>query len=171
MKKKNVIISFCMFLCVLVFMVVFLFFQNHLDEFQVASRISKVKTISLGDSDFHSMGWIRVQGTNIDYPVIRSDNYQSEFPVELESFAWSLNHDDGFHKHVFIMGHNIFNLSSTPKKQDSRFQRFEELMAFIYEDFASIYQLQRSYIYFLWYSFRYKAYYYTIIYIIWIFYV
>ena len=34
------------------------------------------------------------------------------------------------------MGHNILNLGSSPKKKADNFKRFEELMAFVYYDFA-----------------------------------
>ena len=35
-----------------------------------------------------------------------------------------------------IFGHNIFNLGPSPKKSSNNFKRFEELMNFIYHDFA-----------------------------------
>lgn len=107
------------------------------EVYKIEPRITNVADVKIEkESDYSAIGWLRVQGTNIDFPIIRTDNSKSEFPAELESFAWSLNHDDKFHNRIFIMGHNIFNLSANPKKRDERFHRFEELMAFVYDDFA-----------------------------------
>ena len=137
LKKGRIV-----FLGVVVFlligsMVIFLFTNKKVTTFQLESRVSNISHVKIGeDSDFQTIGWIRVQGTNIDYPIIQSENLDSEFPVEIDSFSWSLNQNDQFHNRIFIMGHNIFNLSSTPKKDDNRFHRFEELMSFVYYDFA-----------------------------------
>lgn len=105
--------------------------------FQLKPRVSKIKTTKIEEgNDFYPMGWIRVQGTNIDMPIIRTDNRKAEFPVELESFSWSRNRDDKFHNRILILGHNIFNLSSRPELKSSEFSRFESLMSFVYYDFA-----------------------------------
>ena len=42
----------------------------------------------------------------------------------------------GFHNHLEVSGHNIFNLSSSPIMKDETFTRFESLMSFVYYDFA-----------------------------------
>ena len=106
-------------------------------QFVFQSRLKEVEETTISeDSSFETIGWIRVEGTNIDYPLVFSSNQDSDFPVELESYAWSLNYDAKFHNKINIMGHNIFNLSSTPKIQSPKFKRFEALMAFLYYDFA-----------------------------------
>ena len=87
------------------------------------------------DSNYETIGWLRVQGTNLDLPIVRSDIEES-FTVELESFVWSENKDNKFNNNIIINGHNIFNLSKHPKLKSDLFHRFEELMSFMYYDFA-----------------------------------
>ncbi len=133
-KTKYLIIS-----CLLIIFVVGISFllSKEKSHYQIESRLSNVLATKIDvDNGFHTIGWIRVQGTNIDYPIIRSDDVHANFPVQLESFSWSLNHDDQYHNHIILMGHNIFNLSATPKSHDERFHRFEELMNFVYYDFV-----------------------------------
>ena len=105
--------------------------------FKIETRVKNVEeTDVFEDSSYKTIGWVRVEGTDIDYPVIYSSSKESDFPVELDSYAWSLNYGAGFHNMINIMGHNIFNLSSSPKVKSDKFKRFEELMAFSYYDFA-----------------------------------
>ena len=134
--KKKIILIIPILLIVIVFLFIFIP-KEKISTFGIEARVSKVSNVKVGkDTDYRPIGWVRVEGTNIDLPVLQTDNYNSAFPVELEGFSWSLNHDDKFHNHISIMGHNVFNLSSKPKLSDYRFQRFEELMSFIYYDFA-----------------------------------
>ena len=65
-----------------------------------------------------------------------NDDDSEDFPVQLESFGWAKKKFDKNSTYFDITGHNIFNLSSTPKIKSDMFNRFEELMAFVYYDFA-----------------------------------
>ena len=106
-------------------------------KFKLESRVSNVEeTKIIEETSFETIGWIRVEGTNIDYPIIYSSDMRSDFPVTLESYAWSSNFSPEFHNKINITGHNIYNLSSKPKIKSDKFKRFEELMAFSYYDFA-----------------------------------
>lgn len=84
--------------------------------------------------DYQTVGWIRVQGTNLDMPII-TINHQNP-PVDREHYSWILNKDGELHNVMNVFGHNIFNLSSTPMAKSEYFQRFEELMSFVYYDYA-----------------------------------
>ena len=53
----------------------------------------------------------------------------------MERYGWTLNVDDKYYDFMTVFGHNLMNLG-VPKKEDSSFKRFEELMAFSYDDFA-----------------------------------
>ena len=45
---------------------------------QIESRVDKVSEYAKKDSDdYTTIGWLRVQGTNIDYPVIYAPSYLS----------------------------------------------------------------------------------------------
>ena len=39
------------------------------------------------DSNYKTIAWLRIQGTNVDMPIIWSKNENEEFPVELENYA------------------------------------------------------------------------------------
>ena len=147
-KKRNEIRNFkhkaklivCLMFAVVIGLVIFLSFRivkNNSSSYKIDSRIENVKNSEeFEDSSFKTVGWLKVQGTNIDMPIIRSDNVYEDFPVELENFAWTTNSDDKHHTNISIIGHNIFNLSAHPKIKSNTFHRMEELMAFVYYDFA-----------------------------------
>lgn len=107
------------------------------DVFKVESREKSFVQAREKDTEhFETMGWIRVQGTNIDYPVRRilDENYGR--PINGESYAWSTNDGTKLDKKIDVSGHNILNLSSNPVMKDEMFIYFEELMNFVYYDFA-----------------------------------
>lgn len=121
----------------LVVLLLYLVISNFCSYYKVESRVDKVDSAKkFKDTSYQTTGWLRVQGTDIDLPVLHSDKVGENFPVELESFVWSDNEEEGFHNYMKIQGHNIFNLSIIPRKKDESFHRFEELMSFIYYDFA-----------------------------------
>lgn len=141
-KKKITFKSFGLLtLCFVfvVFLVVFAFtkviFKN--DYYKVVSRTDKVKTtkVDYPDDPLETVGWIQVQGTNIDYPVVFKDTIEA-FPGEISKYGWLTNYDNKFTNHMRISGHNLFNLSSTPKMESKLYERFESLMSFVYYDFA-----------------------------------
>lgn len=137
-KKNNLVVLMLFVSLVILFLILTLclmFVKK--DYYKMESRLENVKKTVIDDgSDFETIGWLRVQGTNLDMPIVQSKSQSDDYPVELGSFVWSLNSDEKFHNKIDIMGHNIFNLSSTPKITSKQFQRFEELMAFVYYDFA-----------------------------------
>ena len=104
--------------------------------YKIESRDENIAKSKSNDSkDHETIGWIRVQGTNIDYPVygVIQDSY--EYPVT-DSFLWSLNMDKEFHDMLLVYGHNVMNLGPNPTKHSDKFTRMEELMNFVYYDFA-----------------------------------
>lgn len=106
------------------------------DYYKLESRIDNIEKAKQNDkSNFETIGWVRVQGTNIDYPLygLIKDDY--DYPVN-ESYLWSLNMDRDFHSVMITYGHNIMNLGSQPILKSSTFTRMEELMSFVYYDFA-----------------------------------
>ena len=127
-----VILIICLFLVLLVRM-----FVHPKDYYTVESRVSNISMISNQNTDnYETVGWLRVQGTNLDMPILSGIDDNANFPVEMERYVWNMNNDDKFYNKMNIMGHNIFNLSSHPKITSDNFNRFEELMAFVYYDFA-----------------------------------
>ena len=133
-KMKNIVI----FLGCLVFIIICAFlYQRSIfkDYYEVDSRIKSVEK-SKKVEDYDTVGWLRVQGTNIDFPVVTSENNNNPYPVDPAGYGWVIKRDAKYDDVVNINGHNIFNLSSNPKKTAKEFTRFEELMSFVYYDFA-----------------------------------
>ncbi len=137
-KKKKGKLIICIIVCILLisFLIIYFSFFQKQSNFKVKSRIDNVKAEKKKDEDFYrTVGWLRIQGTKIDMPVITITG-KSEAPITREDYAWTINRDGKYHNSMRIYGHNIFNLSAKPKIYSSSFKRFEELLAFVYYDFA-----------------------------------
>lgn len=133
LKKKEVflIIGILSFLCLLSAVLFVAFY----DYYPVEPRAEKVEKEAKNDTDdYETIGWIRVQGTNIDYPVIYAPGY--DFDGLTSNFAWNEVKSDKLLNKVSITGHNITNLSANPKMASDDSIRFESLMSFIYLDFV-----------------------------------
>lgn len=138
--KHKALLIICLMFAVVIGLVYFLtikIINTSWKSYKVESRVEELKkTKPIEDSGYKPIGWLKVEGTNIDLPIVYSDNRGEEFPVQLESFAWTIKKFNQDSTYYDITGHNIFNLSAHPKIKSDMFNRFEELMAFIYYDFA-----------------------------------
>ncbi|MBQ6324025.1 MAG: class B sortase [Bacilli bacterium] len=111
---------------------VFGFFGN---KYRIESRTKNViEAKKKDDENIKTVGWIRVQGTNIDYPVIYAPGY--DFSAKVDDFAWIEVEFNELNNIVYISGHNIKNLSKNPIIGDKSHTRFEQLMAYTYYDFV-----------------------------------
>lgn len=132
-KKKKVflIIGILSFLCLMAAIIFLLFY----DYYPIESRIDKVEEYAKKDSDdYTTIGWLRVQGTNIDYPVIYAPSY--DFSGMTHNFLWNEVKSDELLNQVTVSGHNILNLSTNPLITNKNHKRFEQLMSFVYLDFV-----------------------------------
>ena len=136
--KKLFLIVICVVLVIVALILLFCkFLINQKDFYEMESRITNIENSKKDDKElYHTIGWVKVQNTHLDLPVLSGIDDNINFPVEKEKYVWTMSNDDKFHNVINIMGHNIFNLSSTPKKYSDKFQRFEELMSFVYYDTA-----------------------------------
>lgn len=137
--KHKVKLIICLMFAVVIGLIVLLGFKifKPRTTFKVESRIENVEKIGdIKDSKYEAIGWLRIQGTDVDLPILYTDDKKNDFPVEVEDFVWTNNITKKFTKQINISGHNIFNLSSHPKIKSDSFHRLEQLMAFIYYDFA-----------------------------------
>ncbi len=99
-------------------------------------RVSQLEKAQKEDVDTKStIGWLRVQGTNIDMPVVYFEDGVLKNDPRV-GYAWNNTKDEHIRKKVDLLGHNILNLSSNPLIKQNNFIRFESLMAFVYYDFA-----------------------------------
>ena len=132
MKKKKLFLflGILSFLCLLVAIFFLLFY----DYYPVKARTEKIETYAQNDTDdYTTIGWLRVQGTDIDYPVIYAPGY--DFSGKTDNFVWNEVNSDELLNQVTISGHNILNLSKNPLVADKNHQRFEQLMSFTYFQF------------------------------------
>lgn len=138
LKRYNVllIIALIVLMLLLGVLMIFQIFGNN-DYYKVVSREDNIEKSKQNDNgDHETIGWVRVQGTNIDYPVYGILSKEFQYPVVSTSFTWSLNMDSDFHNTMIVYGHNIMNLGPYPKTHDESFDRMEELMGFVYPDVA-----------------------------------
>ena len=110
-------------------------FRNN-DYYKIKSRNKEIEeSKKLDTKDYETIGWIRVQGTNIDYPLYGVIQEGYDYPVT-NSYLWSLNLDSDYHNVLITYGHNIMNLGPKPSMHDEMFTRMEQLMSYVYYDFA-----------------------------------
>lgn len=138
-KNRDIKKYFLLFLEILliIFLILLILwkFVKFRDCFLVEDKSNSIMEEKKKDTeDYQTVGWIRVQGTNLDMPVI-TINHKNP-PVDREHYSWVLNDDGNIHNVMNIFGHNVFNLSSNPQLHSDLFQRFEELMSFVYYDVA-----------------------------------
>lgn len=104
-------------------------------KFKIETRVKNVKDYSIKyNEDYETVGWIRVQGTNIDYPVLYGLDYN--FNAKTDDFVWTEHNYNNLNNIVYISGHNFLNLSAKPLIAESTHRRFEQLLSFTYLDFV-----------------------------------
>ncbi len=134
--KKSVVILITTVLCLLLvggFLIYYLINENK--YYEIESRTNKVIEKAKNDEKgYKTIGWLRVQGTNIDYPVLYAPNY--DFTLDMDDFVWTEADFEELNNITYIRGHNILNLSQKPLIADSMNNRFEQLMSFTYLDFV-----------------------------------
>lgn len=136
-KRKNIFKYLLYFIPLIVIISAFVYFKYEYKKVKyIEDRVEKVSLAQKNDTeDMKTIGWIRVQGTVIDMPVVYIENEKyKDDPTK--SFAWNNTNDEHIRKKVDLLGHNILNLSSNPYVNQDNFTRFEDLMSFVYYDFA-----------------------------------
>lgn len=128
--KILLIISILLVVCLVVFG--YLFFKK--DKKININFKERLDTINRFETDAYKVGWIQVQGTNIDLPVLDYIDYLDS-DVDY-NYAWAANYfEEGMNRRV-IGGHNVLNVSNNPIKDTTNLKDFEALMSFVYYSFA-----------------------------------
>lgn len=105
--------------------------------YEVVSREENISNSkSIDTPDHETIGWVRVQGTNIDYPLYGVLQSDFDYPVVSDSYLWSLSYDSDYHDTMVVYGHNVMNLGPNPVLHDENFTRMEEMMSYVYYDFV-----------------------------------
>lgn len=131
MKKRLIVLCFVF---VFISFGLFLIF-NRKDSspvYSLESRLTSINNTSVLDSD--TIGWLRVQGTNIDTPIVTLTESVSD-SVDGD-FLWLSSYYSFDENRKVIYGHNIRNISNEPEIGNSEYIRFEDLMSFVYYGFA-----------------------------------
>jgi len=129
--RQRRIILVVLILLIIAVVVVISFNSSSGDYYSPESRVEQVRSTIVEDSE--TLGWINVQGTDIDYPVVYETNLVYE---GLKDYLWLSNRYSDGENRVAIFGHNIRNVSSKPLIKEEGHVRFEQLLSFAYYDFA-----------------------------------
>lgn len=137
MKKKTVI-PVIIILIILGFVYLF---KNDLKNmfipiYKVVDRTSNVEKFKQEHTDEEVAGWIKIGGTNIDYPILVNDDaYYYIDTIRDYNYAWINSKLKDNYNYIPIYGHNVRNVSKNPIVGDKSMIKFEQLMSFIYYDF------------------------------------
>ncbi len=135
-KSKNAYgqITLLLILAVIGFVIIYVSNQkmgSTFVKYAIDSRVEQVSDTKV--ANVNSVGWIRVQGTNIDYPIIYETPQAYRSGID---YTWVAHRPGEGENRLAIYGHNIQNVSSEPLIADENHVRFEQLMSFVYYDFA-----------------------------------
>lgn len=139
-KKNNKKIVFLVFLVFILLIGYYLFWKLDLKRYfvpiyQIEDRADDVKKIQQKEKEENVIGWIRVQGTNIDYPILENGSSYYSSEGRNYSYAWVNKNVNELTNYLSIFSHNIRNVSSMPIVGDSEMNQFEQLLSYIYYDF------------------------------------
>lgn len=130
-----VILALCLFIPSLVSLL-----TGEKNIYKIDSRLKEIKKEKKNDkAGYETVAWLRVQGTNIDAPIIVYNNDEGTSAadyIDKEDYLWNENPNPKLFNKVSILGHNILNLSAKPEIGMEYFSRFDDLMSFIYTDFV-----------------------------------
>ena len=132
MKKKYIKKQFIVLIVVSILCVALYFLL--VPYYRVDSRISNIKNFSK-KSGITPLGWIKVQGTNIDYPIVYYYDVD-DIGDPTYNIAWNFSNQKKLASRTVVLSHNMKNVSSNPIIGDKNHERFEQLMAYIYYDFV-----------------------------------
>lgn len=131
-KNKNRIkrIAFIGLLCLLILILIaFSIFKvvTYKEFFKISDRTKKIEKYEKND-DYTIVGWLKIQGTNIDYPIL----FYDDAPISdvTQNIGWTYRNVKELDDRTVIEGHNILNLSSNPLIADKNSRRFEQLLSF-----------------------------------------
>ena len=100
--------------------------------YQVKPRTDNIKNYK-GVNGEKAIGWLRVQGTNIDFPIVYY--YDTDVTDPTYDLGWNFTNYKELTKKVSLYSHNVLNVSSNPLITNKNHRRFEQLMSFIYPSF------------------------------------
>lgn len=131
-KKEKGKLGYSILFLVIIIGLIILLIKYFSPFYTIQSRVDNIKNYKGNDGE-DAIGWLRVQGTNIDFPIVYYDDTDVTNPDH--DLGWSFYNDKMLTKKVTIYSHNVLNVSSNPIIADKNHGRFEQLMSFIYPSF------------------------------------
>lgn len=137
-RKQYKLLFYGVVLMLLLLLIILVWWISSLSIFKgfsVVDRTEKIAQSQKKNKDgIKTVAWIRVQGTNIDYPVIYAPLY--DFSYISSDFAWTEDDNKDLDYATRVYGHNIKNLSNKPLITNPNHSRFEQLLSYAYLEFA-----------------------------------
>ena len=92
-------------------------------DYKIDSRVENVEAYAAEHADLPVKGWIKIEGTDIDYPIV-FDGQGINVHDPSKDFLWMANDVNELTNMVFVLGHNIRNVSKHPliKDPDHKFK-------------------------------------------------
>lgn len=137
MKEKTKVIIILIFVIILIIIGMIFWYKKEnieISSFTISDERDKINSATEFGDDV--VGWVRVEGTNIDMALIQTNN-EVDVTKDDYDFAWTNSFPDSKSNHLNFISHNIRNVSSNPVIGDDSMKRFEQLMSFIYPDFIN----------------------------------
>lgn len=125
--KKNFLLTIPIIVLICIY-----FFRTY---YSIENRIDKIKTFESSNTKELPLGWIRVQGTNIDFPIFYYYDINDPSDPSFD-LGWNVENNNELVNRTVIVSHNMLNVSSKPLVGNKNHRRFEQLMAYIYYDFV-----------------------------------
>lgn len=110
------------------------FISKNKSIYKIENRVKDMELSQLKKEE-DVVGWIRVQGTNIDYPIIYN-HWELDLATINYPFVWTNGDERELSNRKTIIGHNLLNVSKKPLIGDKNHTKFEQLMAYIYPSFV-----------------------------------
>ena len=135
MKKRRIILL----ILLIIIVAVILSFVYYKSNFKFSTFAMKDESTKIEDAKQYGdnvVGWLRVEGTNIDLPLIMVDEDTDVLNGDYE-YAWTNSFPDGTGNRPAYISHNVRNVSRNPILGDDTMTYFEQLMSFIYPEFIS----------------------------------
>ncbi len=142
-RKKVLPIIIIIIICFLLLIILSLIRINNDNvkkEYSISNRTKELKEAKKNNNEYgYAVGWLYIIDSKIDLPIINltaDDDNQKEAYVKYTNYAWNVGLEKGFTNKMGIVGHNIRNLSSNPEVDLKYFERFDNLMSYVYLDYA-----------------------------------
>lgn len=127
-RKQKIILLLVVILCIISVVILKPYYK-------VQNRVNNIKTFTSKKNNADPLGWLRVQGTNIDFPIMY---YYDVNDISDPSYdlGWTFTNHKKLVNRVVVLSHNMRNVSSKPLIGNKEHARFEQLMGYIYYDFV-----------------------------------